>query len=725
MAVNLSPVGGVAAQFFDNSGNVLTGGKLYTYLAGTTTPAVTYTTSAGNINHTNPIILDAAGRIAGSGEIWLTDGLSYKFILKDSNDVLIATYDNITGINSNFVAFTSQQEIQTATAGQTVFTLTSMAYQPGTNNLMVFVDGVNQYGPGAQYAYFETDSTTVTFISGLHVGAEIKFTTATPLNSGVTSANLVSYTPPFIDSVATNVENKLAQTLSIQDFGGIADGTTDNSQAFIAACAAAINGGLTLVFPTGQYMFSTAVIVTLANNDTLKIDGQNSTWLLNDQVSWEQIQIKNSTEANGCTVSISNVNMKGIGDVAGPFWNQSAGTYPINIGLLIDATNINIQNVSVEELWGKAINIGYFTNVEINQVKFRKVGGHSETYIPDSFGDAIYFNRISGDAIVNITNFDAEGLINPSPGSTAGGGLSRAGVVFEKNATDANTLAVNVTNFQCANFERTFHFEDVCSSSLDINGANVSNTAVMVHLYQPGPTYPTLSVLIDNLYYNANATVVFNTNVFFFNACGGTVKNSTFINPTKAWGGNVDIVPGGYNMNFNESIFYWNDARLQGKNCAVVFNDCQMYDYNDDPSNSTLTVAYQRTMFSTTMSATYENVLSTNAGVETFYSCDFTNQRPSVVKTVQNNRYRFDTGIASDSCIRINNATTDMPKIPNSVYKVMEVDTGITRLGYVDSAGTIHAPGAVPAIQAGSTVNTVRVGSTVTFSVFVEISQHQ
>lgn len=29
MAVNLSPVGGVAAQFFDNSGNPLTGGTVY------------------------------------------------------------------------------------------------------------------------------------------------------------------------------------------------------------------------------------------------------------------------------------------------------------------------------------------------------------------------------------------------------------------------------------------------------------------------------------------------------------------------------------------------------------------------------------------------------------------------------------------------------------------------------------------------------------------------
>jgi hypothetical protein len=96
MAVNLSPVGGVAAQFFTNTGAVLTGGKLYTYLAGTTTPTPTYTTSAGNVARTNPIVLDAAGRVPGSGEIWLTVGITYKFLLADSNDVLIGTYDNIS-----------------------------------------------------------------------------------------------------------------------------------------------------------------------------------------------------------------------------------------------------------------------------------------------------------------------------------------------------------------------------------------------------------------------------------------------------------------------------------------------------------------------------------------------------------------------------------------------------------------------------------------------------
>ena len=99
MAVFLSPVGGVAAQFFTNTGAVLTGGKLYTYAAGTTTPLTSYTTNAGTVARTNPVVLDAAGRVSGSGEIWILP-LSYKFVLTDSTDVLIATYDNIFGIGA-------------------------------------------------------------------------------------------------------------------------------------------------------------------------------------------------------------------------------------------------------------------------------------------------------------------------------------------------------------------------------------------------------------------------------------------------------------------------------------------------------------------------------------------------------------------------------------------------------------------------------------------------
>ena len=130
MAVFLSPVGGVAAQFFTNTGAVLTGGKLYTYLAGTTTPAASYTTRAGTTASTNPVVLDSAGRVPGSGEIWILP-ISYKFILKDSNDVLIATYDNISGIN----ALTAQNYTGDGT---------TVGYAVSGNLVSVYINGVYQ-----------------------------------------------------------------------------------------------------------------------------------------------------------------------------------------------------------------------------------------------------------------------------------------------------------------------------------------------------------------------------------------------------------------------------------------------------------------------------------------------------------------------------------------------------------------------------------------------------
>jgi len=166
MAVNLSPVAGAAAQFFDNSGQVLTGGKIYTYLAGTTTPAAIYTTASGNIAQPNPIILNAAGRVPDSGEIWLSGGVSYKFVLKDTNDVLIGTYDNLQGLPS-----AGSQGYITATQIQTICTV-PFTYLLGSNSLNVYVNGAKQV---STLNYNETNATTITFVSGLNVGDIVEF----------------------------------------------------------------------------------------------------------------------------------------------------------------------------------------------------------------------------------------------------------------------------------------------------------------------------------------------------------------------------------------------------------------------------------------------------------------------------------------------------------------------------------------------------------------------
>ena len=135
--VYISPVGGVAAQFFDNSGNVLTGGKLYTYQAGTTTPQASYTTSAGNVARTNPVVLNAAGRVPDSGEIWITSQ-AYKFVLETSTGVLIATYDNVIAAGSG--TYTVQNF--TGDGATVAFTLTNAPASENATN--VYINGVYQ-----------------------------------------------------------------------------------------------------------------------------------------------------------------------------------------------------------------------------------------------------------------------------------------------------------------------------------------------------------------------------------------------------------------------------------------------------------------------------------------------------------------------------------------------------------------------------------------------------
>ena len=281
MAVNLSPVGGVAAQFFDNSGNVLTGGLLYSYLAGTTTPAISYTSSNGITAHTNPIVLDAAGRVSNGGEIWLTDGISYKFVLKDSNDVQIASWDNIIGINSNFVNYTGQSETQTATQGQTIFTLTTIQYEPATNSLAAYVNGSKQVS-GVNYQ--ETSSTVVTFIDGLNVGDVVEFNTAEAIATNAIDSVNVAYNEGGTGAVSRNVKSKLQESVSVKDFGAVGDGVTDDTAAFnLATQASLVFTSFSdapyreIYIPAGQYRINGLVYVRKGQH--LRGAGMGATYL--------------------------------------------------------------------------------------------------------------------------------------------------------------------------------------------------------------------------------------------------------------------------------------------------------------------------------------------------------------------------------------------------------------------------------------------------------------
>ena len=86
-------------QFFDDNGDPLSGGQLFTFAAGTVdVPKATFTTAAGDVQNSNPVILDSSGRAT----LFLSG--AYKFVLKNSSGV-----DIPGGETDNINAFTTAE----------------------------------------------------------------------------------------------------------------------------------------------------------------------------------------------------------------------------------------------------------------------------------------------------------------------------------------------------------------------------------------------------------------------------------------------------------------------------------------------------------------------------------------------------------------------------------------------------------------------------------------
>ena len=154
-------------RFADNNNNPLVGGKVYTYYAGTTTPAATYTDATGSTPLTNPIILNARGETANASgascSVWFSTTIAYKIVVQDSSGNLIWTVDNYTIPSQAYSA--AYADTFTATAGQTVFTLTGTVGSQSA--LDVSLDGATLVN-GVDFTW--TSPSTLTLTVGAKVG---------------------------------------------------------------------------------------------------------------------------------------------------------------------------------------------------------------------------------------------------------------------------------------------------------------------------------------------------------------------------------------------------------------------------------------------------------------------------------------------------------------------------------------------------------------------------
>ena len=110
----------VESRFLDANGVPLAGGTVTTYATGTTTPKATYTDTARTAAHTNPIVLDAAGRPPTT--VYLTSG-GYTFLVKDVNGVQQYTWNDIEDVGQTWLATwgtTLASGARSVTSGYTV-----------------------------------------------------------------------------------------------------------------------------------------------------------------------------------------------------------------------------------------------------------------------------------------------------------------------------------------------------------------------------------------------------------------------------------------------------------------------------------------------------------------------------------------------------------------------------------------------------------------------------
>lgn len=210
MTVKIAP--DARRQFLNASGTPYSGAKLFYYAAGSTTKQNTYTTSAGNVANSNPIILDSSGRTPYG--VWLTAGLTYKEVLAPSTDTdppssPIYTEDNISGVNDTSVTVTqwAASSLTPTYVSATSFTV------PGDQTSALHVGRRLQFSVSAGTVYGRISATAYTTLTTVTMVMD----SAQNLDSGLSSFNwsILTATNPAIPALSnTDWTNLDVGTLS-------------------------------------------------------------------------------------------------------------------------------------------------------------------------------------------------------------------------------------------------------------------------------------------------------------------------------------------------------------------------------------------------------------------------------------------------------------------------------------------------------------------------------
>lgn len=177
------------------------------------------------------------------------------------------------------------------------------------------------------------------------------------------SSDLVTYQPPFIGGVAISLQDKLAQTVSVMDFGADPTGATDSTTEIQAA----LNTGHDVFIPNGTYLINPLIGIAPVTNQRIRLES-------------EAVLQASATSSSGVyyvikILDVSDVLVEGgtiIGDRAthiGVLGESGMGIYIAN------SSGITVRDIETRDCWGDGIYVGgtgttgVSTNVRIENVR--------------------------------------------------------------------------------------------------------------------------------------------------------------------------------------------------------------------------------------------------------------------------------------------------------------------------------------------------------------------
>lgn len=254
-------------QFFANNGRPLIGGRIHTYVAGSSTRARTYKDAAKAQPNANPIILDARGEAS----VYLAEGVEYKFVIEDSQGALIMTQEPVYGAvwpnaaewpSDATLSYQYMTEAKAAVDSMGITRAPFDTYAQAVGALPSLTNGErievssDETRLGARTRY-KVEGGALVFVVNLD---QVRLDLAEASGAGT-----VGYLPEGVGAVATNVQAKLRKFVSVKDFGAVGDGVADDTAAFNLSFAALGSAGGVVTVPNSMRCLIDSNLMVPAN----------------------------------------------------------------------------------------------------------------------------------------------------------------------------------------------------------------------------------------------------------------------------------------------------------------------------------------------------------------------------------------------------------------------------------------------------------------------------